>query len=62
METSSNNTYIVGDMGEKMGSKNSHISGYRPFSKMRIGHNANEYVTKGPTHAEGIKNNQNNEF
>ena len=35
-------------MGEKMGSKNGHILGERPFLKMRIWHNANSFVTKGP--------------
>ena len=28
--------YIVGDMEEKMGTKNSHISSPRPFPTMRI--------------------------
>ena len=62
MKVSSISIYMFGKIGHKIGTKNDHISGYRPFPKMIIGHNAIKYVTKGPIHPKGIKNNAINKF
>ena len=46
----------------KMRLKSCHISSPRPFSKMRIRHNANQYFSKGLVHPKAVKYNLNTEF
>ena len=43
-------------MGANMRPTNCDISGYKPFPKIRIWHNASNYVIKGSPHTKEIKN------